>query len=207
MTEDDLTFLPLRVTRIGVGGKRSFDPADKQRLIDACLQSGASLSGLALKAGVNANQLRKWVRPREQSTTPTRDDIAVGSSAFVPVVAIDDPAPLLAASPAARSMPEPERSRLPPRVAPAARLSAQLPNGVTLELECSGHDAALVTAMIAALGALMFRFEADLKVFLHREPIDFRAGINEPYTWLKDTLEKLPSYPVNRVHELLPLAR
>ncbi|SOE56898.1 IS66 C-terminal element [Caballeronia arationis] len=29
----------------------------------------------------------------------------------------------------------------------------------------------------------------------------------EPYAWLKDTLEKLPSYPVNRVHELLPLAR
>jgi len=24
----------------------------------------------------------------------------------------------------------------------------------------------------------MFRFEADLKVFVHREPIDFRAGIN-----------------------------
>jgi transposase len=24
----------------------------------------------------------------------------------------------------------------------------------------------------------MFRFEADLKVFLHREPIDFRAGLN-----------------------------
>jgi hypothetical protein len=29
----------------------------------------------------------------------------------------------------------------------------------------------------------------------------------EPYAWLKETLEKLPSYPVNRVHELLPLAR
>jgi transposase-like protein len=29
----------------------------------------------------------------------------------------------------------------------------------------------------------------------------------EPYAWLKDTLEKLPSYPINRVHELLPLAR
>ena len=28
----------------------------------------------------------------------------------------------------------------------------------------------------------------------------------EPYAWLKDTREKLPSYPVNRVHELLPLA-
>ena len=29
----------------------------------------------------------------------------------------------------------------------------------------------------------------------------------EPYAWLKDTLEKLPSYPVNRAYELLPLAR
>lgn len=28
----------------------------------------------------------------------------------------------------------------------------------------------------------MFRFEADLKVFLHREPIDFRAGINSLVT-------------------------
>ncbi|MEQ5841405.1 IS66 family transposase [Paraburkholderia acidicola] len=29
----------------------------------------------------------------------------------------------------------------------------------------------------------------------------------EPYAWLERTLEQLPSYPVNRVHELLPLAR
>lgn len=29
----------------------------------------------------------------------------------------------------------------------------------------------------------------------------------EPHAWLERTLEKLPSYPVNRVHELLPLAR
>ncbi|MFM0086875.1 IS66 family insertion sequence element accessory protein TnpB, partial [Paraburkholderia sediminicola] len=42
MTEDDLSFLPLRVTRVGVGGKRSFDPADKRRLIEACLRPGAS---------------------------------------------------------------------------------------------------------------------------------------------------------------------
>jgi transposase-like protein len=62
MTEDELGFLPLRVTRVGVGGKRSFDPADKRRLVEACLRPGASLSGLALKAGVNANQLHKWVQ-------------------------------------------------------------------------------------------------------------------------------------------------
>jgi transposase len=34
-----------------------------------------------------------------------------------------------------------------------SRLSARLPNGVTVELECTGHDTALVTAMITALGA------------------------------------------------------
>jgi len=42
MIQNDLSFLPLRVTRVGAGGKRSFDPADKQRLIDACLEPGAS---------------------------------------------------------------------------------------------------------------------------------------------------------------------
>ena len=153
MTQDDLTFLPLRVTHVGVGGKRSFDPVGKQRLVDACLQPGASLSGLALKAGVNANQLRKWVRLREQSNTTARDDLALGSSAFVPVVAIGEPAPTMALPVASRPTSEPEASRLSPRTAPAARLSAQLPNGVKLELECSERDAALVTAMIAALGA------------------------------------------------------
>jgi transposase len=27
----------------------------------------------------------------------------------------------------------------------------------------------------------------------------------EPYAWLKDTLEKLPTWPNNRIDELLPL--
>ncbi|WP_322028085.1 IS66-like element accessory protein TnpA [Burkholderia sp. BCC1977] len=153
MTQDDSTFLPLRVTRVGVGGKRSFDPVDKQRLVDACLQPGASLSGLALKAGVNANQLRKWVRLREQSNTTSRDDMAVASSAFVPVVAIGEPAPTMALPVASRPTPEAEPSRLSARATLTVRLSAQLPNGVKLELECTERDAALVTAMIAALGA------------------------------------------------------
>jgi transposase len=81
---------------------------------------------------VNANQLRKWVQQREQSNAP---------------------ASAMALPPARQPIPEPESTRLSPRAATVARLSAQLPNGVKLELECSGHAAALVTAMIAALGA------------------------------------------------------
>src|SRR6185312_6772959 len=98
--ENDLTFLPLRVTRVGVGGKRSFDPADKRRLVEACLRPGASLSGLALKAGVNANQLHKWVQARDRSRPPIAHNEPVASSAFVSVLAIDGPTTVMASAPA-----------------------------------------------------------------------------------------------------------
>lgn len=154
MTHDDLSFLPLRVTRVGVGGKRSFDPVDKRRLIEACLQPGASLSGLALKAGVNANQLCKWVRLHERSNTHVRDGSACASSAFVPVVvAIDDRTPIPASVPAARPAPERESSRLSSRSATSVRVAAQLPNGAKLELEFTAGDTGLLAALVAALGA------------------------------------------------------
>jgi transposase len=153
MTEDDLSFLPLRVTRVGVGGKRSFDPADKGRLVEACLRPGASLSGLALKAGVNANQLHKWVQAHEHAQPAITHNVPVASSAFVPVVAIDGPTALMAPVPASHRATRAESSCVSPRPARLARLSAHLPNGVRLELECSADDVAIVNAVVAALGA------------------------------------------------------
>jgi hypothetical protein len=38
-----------------------YDPQAKRKLIEACLEPGISLAGLALVHGVNANLLRKWV--------------------------------------------------------------------------------------------------------------------------------------------------
>ncbi|MBB5507280.1 hypothetical protein HDG35_003554 [Paraburkholderia sp. JPY681] len=35
----------------------------------------------------------------------------------------------------------------------------------------------------------MFRFEADLRVFLHREPVDFRAGINSLVTLVEQSMQ------------------
>jgi transposase len=153
MTRDDLSFLPLRVTRVGVGGKRSFDVTGKRLRVEACQQPGASLSGLALKAGVNANQLRKWVRlHRQAQTRASNDDMDASPSAFVPVIAIADPAPAPASMHSVRVQPEQHSSHLSSRSPTSAWLSAQLPNGVKLELECSERDTALVSAMIAALG-------------------------------------------------------
>src|SRR5262245_22968913 len=147
MSQNDVNFLPLRVVHVGDGGRRSFDPVDKRQLIEACLQPGATLSGLALKAGVNANQLRKWVRLHQGSGTRVQEQVASGPSTFVPVIAIDTPAPL--SRPASERRP----SSPPSRSAAPARLSAQLPNGVKLELECTADDTGLLAAMVAALGA------------------------------------------------------
>ena len=134
MTDDDLSFLPLKVTKVGPRGKRTFDPDGKRRLIEACRRPGVSISGMALKAGVNVNQLHKWIRDDEREDA--MDDAAEClEPAFMPVVTRRE-----AAAPALRA-PVP------------ARLRAQLPNGVTLELECGGRDGALVKAMIEALGA------------------------------------------------------
>ncbi|WP_198351430.1 hypothetical protein [Burkholderia ubonensis] len=109
---------------------------------------------MALKAGVNANQLRKWIcartpvnkaaldGPDREETSPTR---------FVLVVAVGDTASVLACVPAVSLAPDRrEGSRVSLCSAPSARLSAILPNGVMVELECSGQDGSLVTAMIAA---------------------------------------------------------
>ncbi|OYD64274.1 UNVERIFIED_ORG: IS66 Orf2 like protein [Burkholderia sp. CF145] len=38
----------------------------------------------------------------------------------------------------------------------------------------------------------MFRFEADLKVFVHREPIDFRAGINSLVALVEQSMQLDP---------------
>jgi len=42
-------------------GRRRFDAQAKRALIEACLQPGVSVAGLALAHGVNANLLRKWI--------------------------------------------------------------------------------------------------------------------------------------------------
>src|SRR4051812_8360336 len=78
----------LRVVRVLRNGKRWFDPVEKERSIDACLEPGVSVAGLALAHGVNANQLRKWVKLR-QDRKATETAAALGRcapSAFVPVV-------------------------------------------------------------------------------------------------------------------------
>jgi transposase len=135
-------------------GKRSFDPDGKRRLVEACRRPGASLAGLALKAGVNANQLRKWVEMYRKVSVVTGPPRMIESepSAFVPVVTIGTTT-LKSAEPSESLTIRRDSPPAPMSASPQARLSVRLPNGVAIDLECSVQDTPLVKAMILALGA------------------------------------------------------
>ena len=148
---------PLRLEVVGVlrNARRRYDPGSKRRLVEACLQPGVSLAGVALRHGVNANLLRKWVAGHQQRH---RNGVAVGAidratEVFVPVVercgVADPPEP-----PAPPSVQHPVQPGKAARNAdfPGPRLTVEMPNGVTLRLECSGQDVELVSAMIVTLG-------------------------------------------------------
>lgn len=111
---------------------------------------------MVLKAGVNANQWHKWIRERGCGPTVAaagESDNELALPAFMPVVAIDDVVvPALEVSKPV-SMAQRQSANPSPRVASSARLMAQLPNSVTVALECGGRDGELVKAVIEALGA------------------------------------------------------
>jgi transposase len=148
---------PLRLEVVGVlrNGRRRYDPASKRRLAEACLRPDVSLAGLALQHGVNANLLRKWVaeQQRQRRTDAAEGAIAPASDVFVPVVeafgmtsAQEPPSP----PPIQQAVPPPRTARRMDRA--GSRLTVEMPNGVTLRLECSGQDVELVSAMILTLG-------------------------------------------------------
>lgn len=147
---------PLRLEVVGVlrNGRRRYDLASKRRLVEACLQPDVSLAGLALQHGVNANLLRKWVAEhrRQQRTGVAEGAIERALDIFVPVVelcGVAGPPPPPAPSPIRQPV-RPPKAR--PTDPPGPRLTVEMPNGVTLRLECSGQDAELVSAMILTLG-------------------------------------------------------
>ena len=113
----------LRVRLVGRNGRRRFETTSKERLVAACLEPGVSVSRLALEHGVNANLLRKWIKKRTETQS-------------LP------PALLRQSSMAAMDLPracDGVRGSASKRAAPfssPAKVSASLPNGVKLTLEC-----------------------------------------------------------------------
>ncbi|PDT43980.1 IS66 family insertion sequence hypothetical protein [Sinorhizobium fredii] len=146
----------LRVRLVGRDGRRRYDAASRERLVASCLEPGVSVSRLALEHGVNANLLRKWIKKAKQGR-PVPSPL---TSAFVPVQVSTDGSLLPMQSsaldrPAVRG--EEQRSD-PERIGALsfpAKMSASLPNGVSLTVECNDVDA--LAAIIGALGHVQAR--------------------------------------------------
>jgi transposase len=148
MADDDQK---LRVRLVGRNGRRRYEAASKERLVSSCLEP---VSRLALEHGVNANLLRKWIKKH----TATRSLPRSSPSAFIPVQleGASDRALSRGSSVAMVGLPaacdqvrgsEPKGTTA---FCSPAKVSASLPNGVKVALECGDVDA--LTAIIGALG-------------------------------------------------------
>jgi transposase len=146
----------LRVRLLGRNGRRRYDPVSKDRLVAACLEPGASVSRLALEHGVNANLLWKWIGKHRLAKRETVPNGPPSTSAFIPVriESAADHAILRQSSAFAQDVTCDEVQRSEPekigRLSCPATVSASLPNGVKLTLECG--DVQAIAAIIGALG-------------------------------------------------------
>jgi transposase len=146
----------LRVRLVGRNGRRRFDPVSKDRLVAACLEPGASVSRLALEHGVNANLLWKWIGKHRLAKRETVSNGLPSTSAFIPVRIESSVDRAMARQSSAQDLPvtcdEVQRSKpgKDGRLSSPATVSASLPNGVKLTLECGDVEA--IAAIIGALG-------------------------------------------------------
>lgn len=150
----------LRVTRVLRNGRRRYDAASKERLVSACLRPGASISGLALAHGVNANLLRKWVGKRlaersagVRSFVPVRLDDVERKEAVGSVVGGGCEDDVRDVEFSIGDRPRPACGAGDVRGAGSARgvthVTAWLPNGVKVVLDCGASDVGAVLGALA----------------------------------------------------------
>lgn len=63
--------------------RRFYSPQLKTQVMQECRQSGASVAGVALSHGINANIVHRWLR--EQTTSALMPQLQARANAFVPV--------------------------------------------------------------------------------------------------------------------------
>ncbi|WP_460232859.1 transposase [Agrobacterium radiobacter] len=111
--------------------------SDEYQRPDKQIEPGVSVSRLAREHGVNANLVRKWMKKaREERPLPL-------VSAFVPVRIVAD----MPTASGGDFLPKAEPSA---KLSHASKVSALLPNGVSLTVECDDENG--LVAIIGALG-------------------------------------------------------
>ncbi len=137
-------------------GRREFDEAARQELVELCLQPGVSIARTAMDHDVNPNQLRKWIaiHQQRQLAQPSADEVVADG------VPIDIPGPT-SRCPSPESpyafvpvMSAPQQPSLPrsTELPMAIALHVRLPNGVEFDLgEASLDELATIVQMLGRL--------------------------------------------------------
>ncbi|MDX9717461.1 MAG: transposase [Thauera sp.] len=78
--------------------RRTHSEAFKQSVNSACSETGVSVAGVALANGLNANQVRRWMRERGVEPPSRRRceavTVSVAAAGFVPVALTPAPEPV-----------------------------------------------------------------------------------------------------------------
>ena len=139
MTESDSELLSRLVTGRHRDGRCRYDAQAKLELVRECLKPGVSVAATALRHGVNANLLRKWI-------SKSLGQSAVGTQAAAAMNALAAPNPFV------QVQLDPGASRATARVRVGVghcqngmrsepslrRLQVHLPNGVWVDLGDAG---------------------------------------------------------------------
>jgi transposase len=111
---------------------------EKLRIVKLTLEPGASVAGIALANGVNANQVFRWKRQYERGELKPRS--AKRATALVPVT--------IAAEPEAPKLLEPS---IPPSTLPSAgSVTIEFPGRALLSIE-GAADPAVIRAVLESL--------------------------------------------------------
>ena len=72
MTEKNAGLVEGLVLKPATNGRRTYSKRAKRALVELCKQPGASVAGLALAHGINANLLRRWMNKYGGDGSPPR---------------------------------------------------------------------------------------------------------------------------------------
>ncbi|MDF3881270.1 transposase [Cupriavidus basilensis] len=133
-------------------GRRQYDEAAKQELIQACLRPGASIVRTAMEHDVNPNLVRTWISAHQRKHRHAQV-VAIEQAQHVSADTVEPPAvtpPHDAFIPVvAEVVTPPSQPSCPPM---AIALHVRLPNGVEFDLCKAGIDE--LTTVVQMLGRL-----------------------------------------------------
>lgn len=134
-------------------GRNIYDAEAQRKLVEACLQPGVSVSGMALAHGLNANVLRKWlIREHKRGETSQRRCVETRTQSapkLLAVTMLPEPASDTRA-PTTETSPPPSQSPTPSTTTPSGDAAGWINieiSGARITVDANVNATALSTVL------------------------------------------------------------